>query len=56
MIARRASTDDLRREALREGMTSIRENARRLVLEGVTSLSEMQRITAEEQSLTEVLP
>lgn len=50
MIARRCSTDELRQQAIREGMVTMQENARRLVLEGVTSLSEMQRISVEDQN------
>lgn len=55
MIARRCSTDELRQEAIREGMVTMRDNARRLVLEGVTSLSEMQRISVEDQNAQEEL-
>ena len=50
MIARRCSTDELRQQAIREGMVTMQENARRLVLEGVTSLNEMQRISVEDQN------
>ena len=38
--------DELREQALQEGMITLRESASRLVREGVTSLREMQRITA----------
>ena len=41
-------TDALRRAAMQEGMHTIRENARSLVLDGTTSLSEMQRISMED--------
>lgn len=50
MISRRCSTDELREAALREGMQTLRQSARRLVLEGTTSLSEMQRISVEDQN------
>lgn len=50
MISRRCSTDELREAALREGMRTLRQSARRLVLEGTTSLSEMQRISVEDQN------
>lgn len=50
MISRRCSTDELREAALREGMHTLRQSARRLVLEGTTSLSEMQRISVEDQN------
>ena len=48
LIARRSTTDALRRAAMQEGMHTIRENARSLVLDGTTSLSEMQRISMED--------
>ena len=48
MISHRADTGELRRRAIEEGMCTIKDNARKLVLEGKTSLSELQRITAEE--------
>ena len=46
MIARRANTDDLRDAAIASGMHTLRQSARRLVLEGVTTIQEMQRISA----------
>ena len=46
MISGGSSADDIRSRAEKEGMRSMRENAIKLVLEGVTSLQEMQRITA----------
>lgn len=52
MISKRISTDELRREAIAEGMHTMRENARRLVLEGTTSMSELQRISVEDASDT----
>lgn len=48
LIARRAATDELRRAAIDEGMHTMRESARRLVLDGVTTLSELQRICVED--------
>lgn len=57
MISRRCTTDELREQALREGMHTLRQSARRLVLDGTTSLSEMQRISVEDQNrLAEVAP
>lgn len=53
MISRRCSTDELREAALREGMRTLRQSARRLVLDGTTSLSEMQRISVEDQNQPE---
>jgi type IV pilus assembly protein PilB len=51
MIARRAATDTLRDAAIEEGMLTLKHSARRLVLDGTTTLSEMQRITVEDLSL-----
>ena len=51
LIAGRASTDTLRDTAIEEGMLTLKQSARRLVLEGITSLSEMQRISVEDLSL-----
>ena len=48
MISRRCSTGQLRRAAVEEGMGSLRRSARRLVLEGTTSISEMLRISVED--------
>ena len=48
LIAQRCSTDELRAAAIREGMHTMRESAKRLVLDGITSLSELQRISMEE--------
>ena len=50
MIARRCSTDELRQAAVSEGMRTMRESAKRLVLEGITSVSELQRISVEDQN------
>ena len=46
MISRQATADDIREQAVNEGMKTMRESARRLVMEGVTSVREMQRVTA----------
>lgn len=50
LIAHRASTDELRQTAIREGMHTMRESVRRLVLDGTTCLSEMQRISVEDSA------
>ena len=50
MIAQRCSADELRQAAISEGMHTMRESAKRLVLEGVASLSELQRISVEDQN------
>ena len=48
MIVRRASTEALRREAMRQGMQTLAQSVRRLVLEGVTSVQELRRVIAGE--------
>lgn len=53
MIARRSSTDDLRDAAMAAGMKTLRQSARRLVLEGVTTIQEMQRVSAGDLSTYE---
>ena len=56
MISRRASTDSLREAAIGEGMLTLKQSVRRLVLDGTTALSEMQRISVEDaNSLREEL-
>ena len=54
LISRRCSADELRRAAIAEGMHTMRDSARRLVLSGVTSLSELQRICVEDNAPAEV--
>ncbi len=44
LIAARAPTEALREAALSEGMHTLRESARNLVMEGVTSVGEMARV------------
>jgi len=48
IISHRGNADDLRDAALAEGMRTLRQSARELVLSGVTSIAEMQRIAAED--------
>jgi len=48
MIAHKESTGALRAAAIEEGMDSLRDSARRLVLDGTTSINEMMRISVEE--------
>jgi type IV pilus assembly protein PilB len=49
LIDKRASTDELRDVAVREeGMSTLRQNAVKLVLDGVTSIEEMLRVTYEQ--------
>ncbi len=47
MIAGRASTDALRDAAIGEGMLTLKQAVQRLVLDGTTSLTEMHRISVE---------
>lgn len=47
-IARRATTDEIRKAAVEEGMNTLRSETVRLVLEGVTSYSEMIKVSLEE--------
>ena len=46
MISEGRTADEIRAQASAEGMRTMYESARRLVLEGATSLREMRRITA----------
>ena len=48
MIARRAPTDTLRQVAIEEGMLTLKQSARRLVLDGTTALTEMYAISVED--------
>lgn len=48
LIARKSPTDTLRQAALEEGMLTLKQSARRLVLDGTTAISEMQAITVED--------
>ena len=49
MIARRAHTDTLREAAIEEGMMTLKQSARRLVLDGTTSITELHTISVEDQ-------
>jgi len=51
MIARKAPTDTLREEAVKEGMLTLKQSVKRLVLDGTTTLTEMQRISVEDLGL-----
>ena len=53
-IARRANTDVLRDAAVAEGMLTLKRSARRLVLDGTTTMLEMQRISVEDGDLAGV--
>jgi len=45
LINEQKTSDDIKTEAVEEGMITLREDAKRLVFEGVTSLDELLRIT-----------
>lgn len=49
LIASRAPTAEIRDVAVEEGMSTLHSSARRLVLEGETTISEMMRISVEGQ-------
>ena len=56
LIARKASTDTIRQASLREGMLTLKQSVRRLVLDGTTALTEMHAITVEDNDQTVVNP
>jgi type IV pilus assembly protein PilB len=45
LIDRRASSDELREYAVSQGMTTLKESAAQLVLEGITTIDELLRVT-----------
>ena len=51
MIARRSPTDSLREAAVEEGMLTLKQSVKRLVLDGTTTLMEMRRISVEDFGL-----
>ena len=53
-IARRAPTDVIREAAIAEGMLTLKQSVSRLVLDGTTTITEMQRISVEDLNLLEV--
>ena len=53
MISHRASSNELREAAIAEGMHTLRDSVRRLVLKGTTSITEMQRIVIENLNETD---
>lgn len=56
LIARKASTDTIRQAALDEGMLTLKQSVRRLVLDGTTALTEMHAITVEDNDQTTANP
>lgn len=53
LIAQKASTGRLRAAAIEDGMKTLHESARRLVLEGQTTIAEMLRISVENATAAE---
>ena len=51
MTIERASTGQMRRKAIEQGMHSLREDGWRLVKEGKTTIEEVVRNTKEEQMI-----
>ena len=51
MIARNRPTDEIRDTAIAEGMETLHASARRLVLDGTTSISEMRRVSVADITL-----
>ena len=49
MIARRAHTDTLYQAAVEEGMLTLKQSARRLVLDGTTAITELHAISVDAQ-------
>lgn len=50
MIAAKASSDEIEKQAVAEGMTTLRMAAAEYVMQGVTTISEMQRVAYEDIS------
>ena len=50
LIANRAHTNDIRDAAITEGMLTLKQSVRRLVLDGTTTISEMHSISTEDYS------
>lgn len=50
MVLERASSGEIRRQAARAGMKSLREDGRRLVRDGKTTLGEVLRVTKDERA------
>jgi len=48
MIANKASSDEIERQAVKEGMTRLRDSAAEYVIQGITTVSEMQRVAYED--------
>jgi len=46
LVMSHASTDEIRKQAIAAGMTTLRENGLRKVREGSTTIEEVLRVTA----------
>ncbi|MBE3584726.1 MAG: type II secretion system ATPase GspE [Thermoanaerobacter sp.] len=51
LILKGVSTEELRREALRQGMVSLKEDGLRKVREGITTIAEIMRVAFREEKL-----
>ena len=45
IISKRGTTDDIKNKAVEEGMSTLRMSAAKYVLEGITSVQEMMRVS-----------
>ena len=48
MISEKATADEIENQAVREGMVTLRQAAAEYVLQGITTVSEMQRVAYED--------
>ncbi|MCF0121154.1 MAG: type II secretion system protein GspE, partial [Oscillospiraceae bacterium] len=48
MIANKCNADEIEKQAVKEGMTRLRDAAAEYVLQGVTTVAEMQRVAYED--------
>ena len=48
MISQKATADEIEKQAVREGMTTLRDSAAEYVLQGITTVAEMQRVAYQE--------
>ena len=55
LIAAKAQENIITQEARKEGMNSLRENGLAKVLEGITTLEEVIRLTVEDQNIEEII-
>lgn len=49
MISEKATADEIEKQAVAEGMTKLRDSAAEYVLQGLTTVSEMQRVAYQEE-------